>query len=249
MNERAAGTPRSDDSDDDHRVRVGAQRRERMRARLIEAAMRVYARRGPPGSVIDEVVALAEVSRGSLYNHFRTPEALLTAVATEAGDQLVAAVEPRVRSQDDPAMRVATGVRMTLRVALDFPVLAAFLARVGPAAVGPGTLAVESVARDLALGIERGRFGAIDLETGVDLVVGPVLLGFQRIANGSIPTDYPERLAESILRALGTQAAVARRFSQRPLAPIDMPPDSLIARVQSASNRPRRRGARPTHGG
>ena len=46
----------------DHRPRVAAERRERMRRRLVETAMIVFAEKGVGASVIPDVKALAEVA-------------------------------------------------------------------------------------------------------------------------------------------------------------------------------------------
>ena len=56
---------------EDHRVRMAAKRRERTRAKLMEAALLVFGERGAEAIVIDEVTQLAKVARGTLYNYFR----------------------------------------------------------------------------------------------------------------------------------------------------------------------------------
>ena len=141
---------------EDHRTRAGAYRREKMRSRLIESALLVFARRGVEGSVIDEVITTAEVSRGTFYNYFRTNEELLTAVAQEVGNQMLEVVDPVVREHTDPAVRVACGVRLTLMVARAHPHLAAFIGRVGPPALGAQSLVTEYLPRDLADGMAEG---------------------------------------------------------------------------------------------
>ena len=159
----------------DHRTRVGADRREKMRMRLVESAMLVFARHGAEGSVIDEVIRTAEVSRGTFYNYFRTNEELLVAVAAEVANQLLQIVDPVVRGQADPAARVAYGVRLTLKVAQEHPHLAAFLDRVGPPALSQQSLVTEVLPRDLAAGMASGRFDAMPPRLAFDLVTGPVL--------------------------------------------------------------------------
>src|SRR5688572_6508878 len=88
----------------DHRVRVAALRREKMRARLLEAALIVFSQHGVEASVIDEITSVAGVSRGTFYNYFRTNEELLTAVAVEAGGEIAAAVMALFDEPPDPAV-------------------------------------------------------------------------------------------------------------------------------------------------
>ena len=61
----------------DHRQRVAAERRERMRSRLLASAMKLIAEKGPAATSIDDVISAAEVSRGTFYKYFPSPDALV----------------------------------------------------------------------------------------------------------------------------------------------------------------------------
>lgn len=217
----------------DHRTRVGADRREKMRMRLIESAMLVFARYGADGSVIDEVIRTAEVSRGTFYNYFRTNEELLIAVAGEVANQLLQIVDPVVRGEDDPAARVAYGVRLTLKVAQAHPHLAAFLARVGPPALNHQSLVTEVLPRDLATGMASGRFVEMHPRLAFDLVTGPVLAGLHSLVTTGVPANYAEDMAQAVLMALGVPRAAARKLANLPVAAIALTPDSLLVRAQA----------------
>jgi AcrR family transcriptional regulator len=218
---------------EDHRIRVGADRREKMRMRLIESAMLVFARRGVEGTVIDEVITTAEVSRGTFYHYFRTNEELLTAVASEVGNQMLRIIDPVVRGQTDSATRVACGVRLTLMVARAHPHLAAFLVRVGPPALGTQSLAVEYLPRDLAAGMAAGQFSAMHPRLAFDLVTGPVLAGLYSLLTTKVPKSYPQDMAQAVLLSLGVAKAAARKCASLPLADIALAPDSLLVRAQT----------------
>jgi AcrR family transcriptional regulator len=225
---------------DDHRTRVAAQRRERTRRTLLESAMLVFAERGPDASVIDEVIHTAGVSRGTFYNYFRSDDALLAAVAEEVGNQIVAIVDPVVRDLPDPGARVASGVRLVLAIARAHPRLAAFLARVGPPAVGAQSRATASLTRDLADGIGSGRFADVDARLAVDLVIGPVLAGFHTIVTRRVPAGYVDAMARSVLQALGVPRATARRLATLPLDVPSPPADSLLVRAEARAAQVRR---------
>ena len=218
---------------EDHRTRSGAIRREQMRTRLIESALLVFARRGVEGSVIDEVITTAEVSRGTFYNYFRTNEELLTAVAEEVGNQMLQIVDPVVRVHTDPAVRVACGVRLSLMVARAHPHLAAFIGRVGPPALGAQSLVTEYLPRDLADGMKAGRFTAMHPRLAFDLVTGPVLAGFHTLLAERVPESYPQEMAQAVLQSLGVAKATARRLASLPLDKIELAPDSLLVRAQA----------------
>ena len=58
-------------------------RKAETRARLLEAAARVYARRGFNGATLDEVAAEAGFTKGAVYGHFGSKENLLLALMDE----------------------------------------------------------------------------------------------------------------------------------------------------------------------
>ena len=51
---------------EDHRTRVAAEKRARMRRKLVESALLVFAEKGVDASVIEDVIAVAGVSRGTV---------------------------------------------------------------------------------------------------------------------------------------------------------------------------------------
>ena len=92
----------------DHRPRVAAERRARMRRKLVESALLVFAEKGVDASVIEDVIAAAGVSRGTFYNYFRTNVELLVAAIQALGNEVVDLVESRVKAFPSPAARLST---------------------------------------------------------------------------------------------------------------------------------------------
>ncbi len=60
-----------------------SERRARTRAQLLEAAARVYARRGFDGATVDAVAEEAGFTKGAVYDHFGSKEQLLFALLSE----------------------------------------------------------------------------------------------------------------------------------------------------------------------
>src|SRR5579883_2750479 len=102
---------------EDHRPRVAAERRARMRRALVEAALLVFAEKGVDASVIDDVISAAGVSRGTFYNYFRTNTELMIAANEELGNELVRHIEESVGSMPSPAARLMTGIRLYFEMA------------------------------------------------------------------------------------------------------------------------------------
>ena len=97
----------------DHRVRVGREKREKMRKRLLQAVMACYAAREDhttPG--IDDVIREADVSRATFYLHFVSMEVAFHALRAELDNDLH--VVEVFFERSDPLERLATGTLIFL---------------------------------------------------------------------------------------------------------------------------------------
>ncbi|MBV8665433.1 MAG: TetR/AcrR family transcriptional regulator [Burkholderiaceae bacterium] len=204
-----------------------------MRRRLLESAMIVFADKGVGASVIPEVVAAAEVSQGSFYNYFRTNEELLAAVGDELSGEMVALIEAAVGDIEDPALRVATGMRCYLHLARSNRLLARFLAGAGLHLLDQQNAAFRYLPADLAEGQNRGDFADVPLEIILDIVAGSGLVVIDRIARGRTPKDYPDKVVAALLRTLGMKVADAERLTSQALPKLKPTADSLLARAQA----------------
>ena len=78
------------------------------RAQLIQAAVRIFLRRGYQASKVRDVVREARVARGTFYLHFESKRQLLAAVARELVDRLpsrlIAPPAPRTRAGLEAAL-------------------------------------------------------------------------------------------------------------------------------------------------
>lgn len=221
------------DKTSDHRPRVAAERRERMRQRLVETAMLVFADKGVGASVIPEVVAAAGVSQGSFYNYFRSNEELLAAVSDELSGEMVQLIEAAVGDIEDAALRVATGMRCYLHFARAHRLLARFLAAAGLRLLAQQSAALRYLPADLEEGQRRGLFDSSPLPIVLDLIAGAGLVAIDRIARGRVPRDYPDNIVGAILRALGMERAAIAPLLAAPLPKLKPAADSLLARAQA----------------
>lgn len=217
----------------DHRPRVAAERRERMRKRLIESALIVFAQKGVGASAIPDVVAAAEVSQGSFYNYFRTNDDLLVAVSEELSDEMLRLIEAVVGPMEDPALRVATAIRCYLHLARSCRLVARFVASAGMRVAGAKSVVYDVLPPDLEEGARRGQFDPAALPVAVDVIKGTVLVALHRMGQGRIAKDYPEQIVQAILRSLGVSGAEAVRLTKAALPRMVIPDDSLLARAQA----------------
>ena len=84
------------------------------RARILEAAYRVCERRGVDSARMEEVAALARVSKGTLYRFFESKEHLLLATIIGSYEQLLDLVDAPAGSEAEPRERLDAMVRDAL---------------------------------------------------------------------------------------------------------------------------------------
>lgn len=213
---------------EDHRPRVAAERRERMRLRLLSTAVRIGAEKGPTALTIDDIVVGAEVARGSFYKYFPSIDALLVEVATQIANEIIRLAEPVVQQLQDPAERVACGIRLVSRAAVERPAVAAFLVRLGWPDVRAPDVLLDFVRRDLAAGIRQRRFVRMPITLALNITAGAVLGASRCMLYKDCEKDFAEQTAAAALRALGLPADEAKSISTLRLGAMEWPTEGLF---------------------
>ena len=112
-----------------------AARGEATRAQLIAIATRMFADRGYEEASIEAVLREAGVSRGSLYHHFASKEALFEAVAEDVETSVGAQTLAAARGSEGPVAALRAGFLAWIRLAGD-PVVQRILLVDAPAVLG-----------------------------------------------------------------------------------------------------------------
>lgn len=202
-----------------------------MRSRLMEAALLVFGQPAAEPAAIDHVIRKAGVSRGSFYNYFDSAEDLLKTTAIEAGNEIMRAVAPIVDAEEEPECRMAAGIRSWITLVERHPHLSAFFRRAGLYILEQNTQIRTDMPRDLAMGMESGRFSIVDMELGFVLVAGTVLAAINTLALGDPPPNYGSKLAQRVLMSLGVEAADAEAVAFKSISIATLPPTSIIVRA------------------
>jgi AcrR family transcriptional regulator len=116
-------------------VSKNVERGRATRARLVAVATELFTERGFENTSVELVLAQAGVTKGSLYHHFASKEALFEAVLDAVEAHVARATVDATRGIDDPveALRVACGA--WLRLARD-PVVRQIVLIDAPAVMG-----------------------------------------------------------------------------------------------------------------
>ena len=217
---------------EDHRVRVGAERREKTRLKLLESALAVFTEKGPDNVVIDDFIAAAGVSRGTFYNHFKTTNELLLALATVMSDEVLQIVDPIVLGFDDPIQRFASGTRMYMQMALRYPLWGDFITRVGTRIATRGQLIDLYLSRDLQLAIKLGRIRVDNVLVARDIVLGSIFYGIETMLTEPTRDHHPEHIMQCVLVGLGLDNEEAQIIAFMPLPESGAVEGPIFSRLQ-----------------
>ena len=137
---------------------------EDKRRQLLDAAVRVFARKGFHASRVGDIAEEAGVAHGLLYHYFKSKDQVLEAVFQENWSLLVARIES-VEETDEPAADQLRHISaIVLRTWLHLPdVVRVVVQEFGRSPelgdrIGELTLPIEAIERVIARGIERGEF-------------------------------------------------------------------------------------------
>lgn len=114
----------------DWRVRVGRERREKMRERLLNAVLNCYANvKQHEAPSIEDVIKEANVSRATFYLHFLSLEEAVNALGQEISEETVRNMASLLIMSDTALQHLATGIQLYLLRSVTDPKWAAFNSR------------------------------------------------------------------------------------------------------------------------
>jgi AcrR family transcriptional regulator len=192
------------------------RRRARTRAALLEAGRALYALRGLDAVSVDEIVAAADVAKGSFYNHFHDKDGFAREIAGGVRRQAERAVEAANAGVVDAAERVARALCVFIRFAIDHRDSAQVLWRLNSGATMADAPINRGLRGEVERGIATGRFPQVDVGAGVLLIMGTVVISMRHALeerSAMPPATLALRMAAGMLRALGTPPRIAARIA------------------------------------
>lgn len=100
---------------------VDAENRTRRREEILDAAARLFARRGYSDANVQELADLLEVGKGTVYRYFPTKEALFLAAVDRMIQRLTDAVERSIAAVADPVDQLTGVFKTYLRFFAEHP--------------------------------------------------------------------------------------------------------------------------------
>ena len=199
------------------RAEIGATRRSRTRARLLDSARLLFGRDGGLSTRVEDICESAAIARGTFYNYFPTFDALQAALFDELSNKFDDAVHQVFEQLEGPDERTAAAIRFYLtHMGEDHE------GGWGMVHTGMGLGFFHASVSDRVLetiqdGIDAGEFTIGTAEAGRDILLGSGLAAAVTLLGGTTSERHIELVAVAVLQALGTPERRAHELARAPL--------------------------------
>ncbi len=200
-----------------------ARRQRRNRDALISAAREVMTERGVEMATMLEIAERADVGAGTVYNYFKSKDALAIAVLETLMHDLAVRIEQVTSAFEDPAQVYAFGIRTVLDTATGDARWAQMLNRSEVIADAIFRIIGPFAIRDLRLASQAGRFEVSNAELVWRLTTHALIGAGLAITTGQLPGNAKEQVIARLLcmTGIGLNAAVELSARPRPELPCE----------------------------
>ncbi len=94
--------------------RTATRDKDATRARLLDAAERVFAEKGYHGTVVDDIIRASDSSKGGFYFHFPNKQAIFLALLDALVPKLAATVDRAIAAERDPIAQLDAALSTVL---------------------------------------------------------------------------------------------------------------------------------------
>lgn len=196
------------------RSAIPDRRAIRSRRALLQAAERLFGERGIDSVSIDDLIASADVAKGTFYNHFDDKASLALAVVAAVRADAESLVTERNSGITDPAQRCARALCVYARFAATSPVRVRALMHIETMTLGPDAEVNRGLRSDIDAGLASGIFHAPDRSAAMLYVSG---LAGALIASALIGGDtrrVGEAMVSMCLTGLGMMSEQAEAIAR-----------------------------------
>lgn len=199
------------------RAEIGAERRSRTRANLLDSARQLFGREGGRATRVEDICESAGIARGTFYNHYPSFEAMQAALFEDLSSRFDQAVHIAFEQFETPGQRTCAAIRFYLTHVVEDREWGWGMVNTG---MGIGFFSVDVSRRVLETiqeGVNSGDFTIGNAKTGRDILLGSGLAAATSLLNGEAPAGHIENVAAGVLQALGLSHSQAWDLVREPL--------------------------------
>jgi AcrR family transcriptional regulator len=185
--------------------------------RIQQAALRLFAEKGVDSVNVKDLARSAKVARGTIYNNQRASmEEMFQEIASQLSAEMHQRVVATLVDVDDPAERLAIGIRLFVRRAHREPEWGAFMLRFAMSNSAMRQMWLGPPRKDVVAGIASGRYKLRpELMPAAIVMIATTVLGamFRVVRTRRSWRKAGSDAAELTLRTLGVSAREAQAIA------------------------------------
>jgi len=201
----------------------------RTRARLMDAAVGVFARVGVEAASVNEIAQAADVANGTFYLHFKDKDEIVSVVAYRIAGDIARQLDEAMVDMGDAVERTSFGTRQFIDIACSEPEWGWALFRAVWFLPELRKVSNEYLKADLQRGVRQGVFTVTIDRFLINTYSSMLLSALQGRLSGDAGKDAGSRVAELQLRMLGVPAAKAKKVAWRKLDPLTLRASTALA--------------------
>ncbi len=184
--------------------------------RLHRAALQLFAERDVARINASALAEVAGVARGTVYNNLSDMDGLFFQVAAQLSVEMTERIERSAGQIQDPAQKLANGIRYFAKRAHEDPQWGRFICRFALSAASLQEIWTGQMVKDLLEGLKNGRynFQQEQLASVVSLIMGAVLGSVLLVLEGRKTwRDAGSDASQFVLTAIGVSREEARMLA------------------------------------
>ena len=200
----------------------------RTRARLMDAAVGVFARDGFEAASVNEIARAAEVANGTFYVHFKDRDDIAGAVAIRIAGDVARQLDEAMVDIDDAVERTSCATRRFIDLASSRSDWGMALFRAAWFFPGVRAGVVDYLRDDLERGVRQGAFTVEVDDFLVGVFAAMTLTALFRRLQGEAGEEAGSKVAELQLRMLGVAPEQAKQAAWRTIEPLKLDVRPLV---------------------
>ncbi len=174
----------------------------RTRARLMDAAVEVFARDGFEAASVNEIARMAEVANGTFYVHFKDKDAIAANVAARIATDIADQIDRAMEGMDDALDRFGFATRQFIAFASSQPQWGWVIIRAASFLPEMHRQMETHMCADLEMGCRQGQISAEIDAFLVDTITSMVFAALAARLRGDAGPEAGSRVTELVLNML-----------------------------------------------
>lgn len=193
---------------------LGANKRERTRSALLDAAIRVIAEKGMEALKISDITTAADLANGTFYNHFSDKNEILREAAYGIALEVSRLLDAQMEEITDGPTRVVTATAAFIDLVVVQPDWAAIMIDSTSYLPQLRDDVFTYLRKDIDLGIAQCKFDVDVTPFLIEQIVSLIIAAVRhQLTNGAEP-EITRQACDSVLRLLGLSPAKAMKIAR-----------------------------------